>query len=121
MRLVVTGDRRWTDAPLVYDVLDTLHANYDIEVLFHGEATGLDTIAKQWAIERGIPVFGCPYASAYGKQGGPIRNGWLLDIGLPNLVVAFPMKGSVGTWNCVTQAKQRGLNIRIIRDHQHED
>ena len=49
-----------------------------------------------------------------------MRNGWLLDFGLPNLVVAFPMKGSVGTWNMVTQAKQRGLNIRIIREHQHD-
>lgn len=120
MRLVVSGSRDWTDRALVYEVMDTLHSNYGIEVVFHGDQRGLDTWVKQWALERGVPVFGCPYPPAYGKQGGGVRNGWLLDFGLPNLVVAFPMKASVGTWNMVTQAKQRGLNIRVIRDHQHE-
>lgn len=126
MRVVVSGDRTYRDKPLVYRVMDDLHRQYGIEVVFHGEAPGLDGIVKQWAVERGIPVFGCPYASALGKQGGPIRNGWLLKYGLPNgshdphLVVAFPMKNSVGTWNMVTQAKALGLSIRIIKDHQHD-
>lgn len=120
MRVVVSGDRTYRDRDLVYRVLDDLHARYGITLLVHGEATGLDTLAKQWAMERGVPPFGCPYASAYGKDGGPIRNGWLLDFGMPELVVAFPMKNSVGTWNMVTQAKQRGLNIRLITEHQHD-
>jgi hypothetical protein len=120
MRVVVSGSRDWTDAALVYATMDDLHARYGIELVVHGEQRGLDLLVKQWAMERGLPVFGCPYPPAYGKQGGGIRNGWLLDFGTPNLVVAFPMKDSRGTWNMVTQAKQRGLNIRLIQDHQHD-
>lgn len=117
MRIVVTGSREWNDKPLVYRVMDDLHVKYGIEVVFHGEAAGLDGIVKMWALERGLPVFGCPYASAHGKAGGPIRNGWLLKYGQPDLLVAFPLKHSVGTWNCVTQAKRAGIPIRIVRDH----
>jgi hypothetical protein len=117
MRLVVSGSREWNDKALAYAVMDDLHAKYAIEVVFHGEADGLDGIVKRWCIERGIPVFGCPYASAYDKQGGPIRNGWLLTYGVPDMVVAFPMKNSIGTWNLVTQAKARKIPIRIVKNH----
>lgn len=116
----MTGDRTYRDRALVYATMDDLHARYGITLVVHGEATGLDTLVKGWALERGLPVFGCPYPPAYGKQGGTIRNGWLLDFAMPELVVAFPMKHSIGTWNMVTQAKQRGLNIRIITEHQHD-
>lgn len=114
MRVVVTGSRFWKNREVIYDTLDELHRKYVIEVLYHGEASGADTMAKQWAMERGIPVFGCPYAGAYGKQGGSIRNGWLLDEGRPDLVVAFPTAESKGTWNMLTQAKGRGIGIRLV-------
>lgn len=120
MRVVVTGSREWTDTALLRQVLDDLHVQYGIEVLFHGDQRGADTLAKQWCLERGIPVFGCPYPPAYGKTGGSTRNGWLLKYGLPDLVVAFPMKNSVGTWNCVTQARGLNLRIRTVRNHVDE-
>ena len=115
MVIVVTGSRDWTDAATLYAQLDGLHAKHGIEVLFHGGATGADTLAGRWAQQRGICEVVVPYASAYGKQGGSIRNGWLLDLGQPDLVVAFPTPSSVGTWNCIQQAKQRGLRIRIVK------
>ena len=125
MRLVVTGSRDWSDKALLYRVLDEIHARYSISVLFHGKARGADTMAEQWALERGVSNFGNPYPPAYGQRGGTVRNGWLLDeaalLGARGvLVVAFPMKHSTGTWNCVTQAKQRGLDIRLVRDHIEE-
>lgn len=114
MRIVVTGSREWTNRALLWSTLDDLHRRYTIEVLYHGEQSGADLMAKQWAMDRGLPSFGCPYAGHYGKQGGSIRNTWLLEEGRPDLVVAFPTQSSRGTWNCVTQAKQRGISIRIV-------
>lgn len=119
MRIVVTGSRKWTNRELLHRTLDDLHVKYGIEVLYHGEQSGADLMAKAWAESRGLPNFGCPFAGFYGKQGGAIRNGWLLDEGRPDLVVAFPTKESVGTWNCLTQAKQRGLAVRIVAGTVH--
>jgi len=56
----------------------------------------------------------------YRQSDGPVRCasvGWLLTYGLPDMVVAFPMKNSIGTWNLVTQAKARKIPIRIVRNH----
>lgn len=115
MMLVVTGSRNWTDKALLVKTLDDIHVRYNVVALLHGGASGADGLAGQWAQQRGVPEIIIPYASFYGKKGGTIRNGWLLDFGRPDLVVAFPTEQSVGTWNCVTQAKERGLNIRIVR------
>jgi len=116
MMIVVTGSRTWRDKGLLVKTLDDLHVRYTVEGIIHGGATGADTMAGQWAQQRGLPEIIIPYASAYGKGGGAVRNSWLLQFGAPDLVLAFPTAESVGTWNCVTQAKQRGLNIRIIHE-----
>lgn len=123
MIVVVTGSRTWTNRGVLVQALDDLHARYGISWLVHGRAAGADGLAELWALERGIPNPSIPYASAHGKGGGPIRNGWLLDVaqalagatGESVLVVAFPTPESIGTWNCVTQAKNRGLAIRIVK------
>lgn len=118
MIVVVTGSREWTDQTTLYASLDGLHARHGVEVLYHGAQRGADVMAGRWAQERGVPEVTVPYASAYGKKGGGIRNGWMLDIARPDLVVAFPTPESSGTWNCVQQAKDRGLNIRIVKGTQ---
>lgn len=123
MIVVVTGSRTWTHRSVLYQALDEVHAKYGITWLIHGRAAGADGLAEAWSIERGVPNPSIPYPSARGKDGGPIRNGWLLDLAQALvllttdtvLVVAFPTPESVGTWNCVTQAKARGLPIRIVR------
>jgi hypothetical protein len=113
-RVVVTGSRKHRDWPFVSRAMNQLHREYDIEVVFHGEADGLDKLVKRWCIQHGIPVFGCPFATAYGKGGGPIRNGWLLQYGQPEVVFGFPLPDSRGTWDCLRQAQERGIPTRII-------
>lgn len=117
MILVVSGSRNWTDVKTVYSELDGIHRRYKVEAVFHGEAAGLDRLAKRWAEDRGIPAFGCPYPGTYGSAGGPIRNGWLLEFSHADLLVAFPLPDSRGTWNMVTQAKAKRVPIRIVRTH----
>lgn len=124
MIVVVTGSREWTDRMRLRDELETIHRRYTIDLLIEGDADGVDKFAGSWAAERGIPLAKMPYAVAYGKGGGPVRNGWMLalansvarDRADSVLVVAFPTKSSVGTWNCVQQAKGLGIHIRIVHD-----
>jgi hypothetical protein len=127
MIVVVTGGRDWSDKSLLYTSLDGLHGRYGVTAVIHGASGHADALSGAWAQERGIMEVGLPYASAYGKTGGSVRNGSMLDVGQALsvatgetlLVVAFPTPASRGTWNCVTKAKQRGLNIRIVEAPKH--
>jgi len=52
----------------------------------------------------------------YGKKAGGIRNTWMLDDLEPgelvDVLLAFPLAGSIGTWDCIRKAKARGIPIR---------
>lgn len=113
--VLVTGARDWTDAVRLAGQLDDLHRRYRISALIHGGAHGADTLAGQWAQHNGVCEIVFPYASAYGKDGGPVRNQWMLDWGVPDMLVAFPTPSARGTWDMVQKAKQRGVSVRIVR------
>jgi len=109
--LLVTGGRDYNDVATLRRVLDAQHKEYHIQILVHGCATGADTLAAIWAMERGIQPAGCPALwDFYGKAAGGIRNGAMMRL-RPELVVAFP--GGAGTADMIGQALQAG--IRVIR------
>ena len=122
MKLVVTGGRNYPDRELVFIVLDRIHKETPISQLIHGacgwdrdkfngpdKMTGADRWADEWANERGVPFHRMAARwSKLGGQGGPIRNGEMLDE-KPDMVVAFP--GGGGTWNCIRQARARGIIV----------
>lgn len=109
MRVLVTGGRNYTDVERIYSALDAL----GVTLLIHGGASGADTEAGRWADFHGVPcmVFPAPWAH-HGRAAGPIRNGWMLEYGRPDLVVAFP--GGRGTANMVKQARDRGVEVREV-------
>ena len=53
-KLLITGSRSITDKKLVFDALDKLEGKPS--VLIHGGATGVDTLAGEWAKSKGIEV-----------------------------------------------------------------
>lgn len=110
MIVLVTGGRDYTDRDQVRKTLDTVHKEHHIQILVHGCATGADTLAASWAMERGIQPAGCPaLRDFYGpKMAGGVRNRAMLWL-RPELVVTFP--GGSGTANMVAQAKQAGLKV----------
>lgn len=55
MRTIVAGTRSFEDEETVYEVLDRI-CGWDIECLLHGDDTGVDTIAGQWADKQESPV-----------------------------------------------------------------
>ena len=117
MIVLVTGGRDYNDRETVRRTLDRVHAEHHIRLLVHGCATGADTLAAIWAMERGIQPAGCPALwDFYSKPAGTIRNTAMLLI-KPELVVVFP--GGFGTANMVGQAKQ--AHIRIIEAVDNSD
>lgn len=110
MRLLVCGGRDYADRLQLECALDLLHARRAVSVLIHGAAPGADTLARDWAVERGIPQEAFPADwERHGRAAGPIRNKCMLDEGRPDGVVAFP--GGRGTQNMTKQAEAAGLKV----------
>jgi hypothetical protein len=111
MRLAVTGGRDYTDRATVFAVLDVLAPTE----LAHGDADGLDQLAKQWAESHGVPCTPYPVTSrerrALGNWAPHARNGRMLDDFRPDTLAAVP--GHEGTANCTALAFERG--IRVLR------
>ena len=101
----VRFELRYTDAKAIYAALDLLRP----EVVISGCQTGADTIALNWASERGVETAKYPYLVDFGRSGGPKRNQQMLEEGKPDLVLAFP--GGRGTADMVRRAKEAGIRV----------
>lgn len=142
MRVLVTGDRNWTDSWVLWGVLDDVHDAEPIDVLIEGCATGADQLAGDhgpavlggpggavgWAWVWGVagdhhPAHwrhgeSCPpdCRRAIGRAAGPIRNGEMLAEGRPDLVVAFHLDiaRSRGTRDMVNRALRAGVPVLLV-------
>jgi len=110
MKVLVCGGRAFHNKEAVQSVLDNLYKSRDISLIIHGGARGADKLAGEWAHKVGIA---CAEYKAnwdfYKKAAGPIRNGWMLQFGEPDLVVAFP--GGDGTADMVRSARKRMIEV----------
>ena len=106
-RVLVCGGRDYHDKYRVYSTLDRLRLIFDISTLIHGGAPGADSLAASWAQVRGIKTeaFIADWLK-YPKSAGPIRNRQMLDLGRPDLILAFP--GGAGTAHMVRIAREAG-------------
>lgn len=116
IRLLVCGDREWTDRKLIRRFLKTLKPIFVIE----GEAKGADTIARQEAEAIGIQVmkFHADW-NRYGKAAGMVRNAQMISKGNPNMVIAFhrSLMDSKGTKDMVEKSiKAKILTLHITAD-----
>ncbi|UMO76018.1 DprA-like DNA processing chain A [Planktothrix phage Pra-JY27] len=110
LRILVCGGRDYEDRPAVYRALDRLHAKRGISLLIHGAARGADTLAREWAEDRNVPLM--EFMADWKRHGfaaGPLRNQQMLDKGRPDGVVAFP--GGNGTADMVRRAQSSGLKV----------
>jgi hypothetical protein len=110
----VCGGRDFTDRDFLYKKLDELQ-NWEgsFDIVITGGARGADTLAKEWAEERGIH---CAEVKAlwnkFGKRAGYERNAAMLALD-PYLVVAFP--GGIGTNMMVDLAEKQWVEVRDFR------
>lgn len=115
MRVVVTGGREYGDYEHLDNVLTELDRTVGISLIGHGACRdgGADIMAERWAKEHEVPYMGIPARWKRGSRGkgeGPIRNGLMLQLIKPDMVIAFP--GGNGTANCVLQAHKLGITVQ---------
>jgi hypothetical protein len=118
MKVLICGDRNWSNIERVVDKLMELQ-DRGYTTLIEGEANGADRIAKEAAKVLGFTIEAYPADwQKYGKAAGPIRNRQMLVEGKPDLVVAFhgDLENSRGTKNMVNQAIRANIDVRIITD-----
>lgn len=114
MRVLVTGDRNWTDWDTIRCELAKLPSGPDT-VLIHGDADGADTIADTIGREMGFTVLPFPANwNRYKRGAGPRRNSQMLGQGKPDMVLAFhpDLSKSKGTRDMVQKAEARGKEVR---------
>ena len=119
MRLLVCGDRDWTDKRSIEAYLSTFIPG--TTVVIHGGARGVDTIAGEVAAQMGMTVESYPADWAqYGRAAGPIRNRQMLNSKI-DLVVWFHLdiSASRGTRDMIAQAGQAGINVAA--GHKEEE
>lgn len=117
MRLLVCGSRTWTDREALRAWLDKTDAAMGpIEVVIHGAARGADSMAGEWARDRGKHEIACPADwRRHGKAAGPIRNREMLEHQL-DLVIAFRVVGqSRGTDDMLRAARKAGIQTATVQ------
>lgn len=112
--VLVCGGRDFSNADMLREALDEIHAEQPIALLIHGDCRGADKLADLWATKRGVQVARCPANwGRYGSPAGPIRNRAMLRL-KPDLVVAMP--GGTGTDHMCDLATEANILIRRYRD-----
>jgi hypothetical protein len=103
VRLLVCGDRLWTDLGAIEHYI----WRFSPACIIEGEANGADSCARIAGEAIGIPVIKFPANwRLYGNGAGPIRNLQMLKEGKPDVVFAFHnhIQNSKGTKNMINAA-----------------
>lgn len=112
-RFIFTGSRHWTDEKPVERLLLALMGKYPQMTVVHGDARGLDTLVGKIATELGLRVEAWPAKwGTEGRAAGPLRNQRMVDQGA-RATWAFPVDGSVGTYDCMNRADKAGIPVYV--------
>lgn len=113
MKVLVCGGREFDDWEMMNRHLTDVYMNLPEPtemVIIQGGAKGADFLARVWAKFRHLPWGEYPADwKQFGKAAGPKRNQYMLDVGKPDIVVAFP--GNTGTADMVRRAKKAGIRV----------
>lgn len=93
-RLLVTGGRAYRHRSVVEVKLNQFHYEHPDFTLAHGDADGLDRMARDWAKRHGVKHLAFPIRSDIGEDGFG-RNKRMFESFWPTHVMAFP--GGSGT------------------------
>lgn len=116
MKVIIAGSRTITGADVGerQGVFCRLHSTkFDVTEVVCGEARGIDTLGKAWAIANGIPVASFPADwKTHRKAAGPIRNKEMAAYADALILIWDGV--SRGSANMLASAKAQGL---LIEEH----
>jgi hypothetical protein len=112
-RAMVTGSRDWTSRNTVFAALANAEFSLrsPIEVLHGGLDRGADAFASQWCRETGTSQRNYWPSGVVNRDSLLARNIAMVN-DAPDVVLAFFMPGSRGTWHAVTAALEAGIPVR---------
>jgi YspA, cpYpsA-related SLOG family len=107
-RVLVCGGKDYTDRVRIYDALNRLHAEHHFSMLIIGDTPGAETMAEEWARDRGIPtqIYKAD-RERWGSDASAIRDELMLKE--KPLVIAFP--GGEGTARTVRLAYAGAVRV----------
>lgn len=111
MKIGVVGSRSFKDYELLKQTLDSL--SFEITQIISGGASGADTLAEWYALEKKIPlkVFR-PDWKKFGKRAGFLRNTDIVKNS--EHVIAFWDSLSRGTLDSINKAKNLNIPVTIV-------
>lgn len=110
MKVLVCGGRDFSDWRLLQETLEGLHRHRPFSLVITGGASGADDLAARWGHYAKLPV--CIFPANWkhlGKAAGTARNRAMMDLGKPDVVVAFP--GGIGTAHMADYAARAGAEV----------
>lgn len=114
-RWLICGGREFSDEEMFNSAMgDLIRLKGMPKVIIHGNAAGADTMADKWANRHALIIDRyTPDWNKHGKAAGPIRNQDMIDLGKPDLVIAFP--GGRGTLDMVSRAHMAEVDVAEIK------
>jgi len=115
INLAIVGCRKYQDYDVLkYCVEEWIKENNNIDTIISGGATGVDSLAQQYATENDIPIIiHSAEWQKYGKNAGPKRNTKIVNDATH--VLALPSKDSKGTWDTIRKAQAVKKPVTINR------
>ena len=116
MRLLICGSRHWSDYSTIllkmFAITFLVHS--DDVVVIDGAARGADEMGHRAGVHMGFETLRFPADWVrYGRSAGPVRNRQMLISGAVDYVLAFPLRGSIGTWDMIRKARKRGVEVEV--------
>ena len=116
MNIAVVGSRTFKNYNFLEETLDKLilERKFDNITIISGGARGTDTLAEYYAQNRKYPtIIHIADWNNLGKQAGYLRNEKIVDDA--DIIIAFHQNNSKGTKHTIDLAKNRGIEVIILR------
>lgn len=117
MHIIISGSRTISDMEILSSAI--FESGFPIDVVIHGDARGIDSLAKKWCKINSIPAIEFKaHWLEFGKKAGPLRNYEMIKYAKENCecggaLVAIWDGESRGTFNTIMQAHKAGLRVFV--------
>jgi hypothetical protein len=116
MKLLIFGDRKFNDYPLLKTIVDKfIFVQMEvIDSVISGKAKGADTLGELWAKEQKLPVLSYPADwDTYGKSAGFLRNKQMSEVA--DVAIGFLAPESKGTRHMINLCKEKKIPLMVYK------